>query len=74
VQQQLADRYEQIFRILLRYRERVERVTFWGLHDGMSWKNGFPVPGRTNYPLLFGRDLQPKPAHHRLMQLARAGA
>lgn len=74
VQQQLADRYEQIFRILRRYRDRVERVTFWGLHDGMSWKNGFPIAGRTNYPLLFDRNLQPKPAYHRLMQLARTAA
>jgi endo-1,4-beta-xylanase len=74
VQQRLADRYEQIFRILLRYRERVERVTFWGLHDGMSWKNGFPIAGRTNYPLLFDRELKPKPAYHRLMQLARTEA
>lgn len=74
VQQQLADRYAQIFRILLRYRDRVERVTFWGLHDGMSWKNGFPIAGRTNYPLLFDRNMQPKPAYQRLMQLANAGA
>ncbi|HUG73158.1 MAG TPA: endo-1,4-beta-xylanase [Steroidobacteraceae bacterium] len=71
VQQRLADRYEQIFRILLRHRDRVERVTFWGLHDGMSWKNGFPVAGRTNYPLLLDRELKPKPAYDRLMQLAR---
>jgi endo-1,4-beta-xylanase len=72
VQEKLADRYEQIFRILLRYRDRVERVTFWGLHDGMSWKNGFPIAGRTNYPLLFDREMKPKPAYQRLMQLARS--
>lgn len=74
VQEQLADRYEQIFRILLRYRKNVERVTFWGLHDGASWKNDFPIRGRTNYPLLFDRNLQPKPAHRRLMSLAQAEA
>jgi endo-1,4-beta-xylanase len=28
----------------------------------MSWKNDYPVPGRTNYPLLFDRDRKPKPA------------
>jgi endo-1,4-beta-xylanase len=71
VQQKLADRYEQLFRILLRHRKHVERVTFWGLHDGISWKNDFPVPGRTNYPLLFDRDMKPKPAYQRLMKLAR---
>lgn len=71
IQQKLADRYEQLFRILLRYRKHVERVTFWGLHDGISWKNDFPVPGRTNYPLLFDRDMKPKPAYQRLMKLAR---
>jgi hypothetical protein len=30
--------------------------------DGASWKNGYPIPGRTNYPLLFDRDRRPKPA------------
>jgi endo-1,4-beta-xylanase len=70
MQEKLADRYEELFRILLRYRKSVERVTFWGLHDGISWKNNFPVPGRTNYPLLFDREMKPKPAYHRVMKLA----
>jgi len=72
MQERLADRYEQIFRILLRHRASVERVTFWGLHDGMSWKNNFPVRGRTNYPLLFDRNMAPKPAYERLRALAVA--
>ncbi len=71
VQRQLADRYAEVFAILRRHRDSVARVTFWGLHDGISWKNGFPIPGRTNYPLLFDRNLQPKPAWHRLMEAAR---
>jgi endo-1,4-beta-xylanase len=66
----LADRYEQFFRLMLKYRRSVKRVTTWGLHDGMSWKNDFPVRGRTNYPLLFDRQLQPKLAQKRLMALA----
>ncbi len=72
VQQQLADRYAQIFTILRRHRA-VQRVTFWGLHDGISWKNDFPIAGRTNHPLLFDRRMQPKPAWHRLMEMARDG-
>ena len=33
-----------------------------GVHDGQSWKNDWPIRGRSEYPLLFGRNLQPKPA------------
>ncbi|WP_304384469.1 endo-1,4-beta-xylanase, partial [Phocaeicola sartorii] len=33
----------------------------WGVTDGDSWKNNFPVPGRVDYPLLFDRDCRPKP-------------
>jgi endo-1,4-beta-xylanase len=62
VQRQLADRYAELFRIFHRKREKLDRVTLWGVHDGMSWKNGYPIPGRTNYPLLFSRDRTPKPA------------
>lgn len=59
-QQELADRYAELFRIFYRKRDKIDRVTFWGLHDGMSWKNGYPVPNRTNYPLLYDRDRKGK--------------
>jgi endo-1,4-beta-xylanase len=62
VQRQLADRYAELFRIFWNRREKLDRVTLWGVHDAMSWKNGYPVPGRTNYPLLFDRAHRPKPA------------
>ena len=35
---------------------------FWGVADGDSWLNNWPMKGRTNYPLLFDRLGQPKPA------------
>lgn len=44
-------------------------VTIWGLHDGMSWKNGYPIPNRTNYPLLYNRDRSPKPALQAVLQI-----
>jgi endo-1,4-beta-xylanase len=37
-------------------------VTFWGVHDGRTWLNNWPVRGRTNHPLLWDRDLRAKPA------------
>ena len=71
VQQQLAARYAEIFRLLHAKRDKIARVTFWGLHDGVSWKNERPVPNRTNYPLLFDRQLQPKPAFFAVLGAAR---
>jgi endo-1,4-beta-xylanase len=62
VQQALARRYAELFEIFYKRREKIGRVTFWGVHDGMSWKNGYPIPGRTNYPLPWDRSKQPKPA------------
>ena len=69
VQQQLADRYAELFRIFYRKRDKIDRVTLWGVHDGMSWKNDYPVPGRTNYPLLFDRNRQSKPAFDAVLKV-----
>ena len=58
----LAHRYAELFSIFYRRRDKIARVTLWGVHDGMSWKNDYPIPGRTNYTLLWDRNKQPKPA------------
>ncbi|MDN4501716.1 endo-1,4-beta-xylanase [Alteromonadaceae bacterium BrNp21-10] len=62
VQQQLSNRYAELFEIFYQRKDKIDRVTFWGIHDSMSWKNGYPIPERTNYPLLFNRDKSAKPA------------
>jgi len=62
VQQALARRYADLFGVYLRHRGQIARVTFWGVTDRDSWKNNWPVRGRTNYPLLFDRECRPKPA------------
>ncbi|MGB7762376.1 MAG: endo-1,4-beta-xylanase [Bryobacteraceae bacterium] len=61
-QQALADRYAALFRVFLKHRDAITRVTFWGVTDKHSWLNNFPAQGRTNYPLLFDREGKPKPA------------
>jgi endo-1,4-beta-xylanase len=71
VQQELADRYAELFGIFYRKRDKLDRVTLWGVHNDMSWKNGYPVPARTNYPLLYGRDRQPKPAFDAVLTIPR---
>ncbi|MDX1907453.1 MAG: endo-1,4-beta-xylanase [Bacteroidia bacterium] len=67
VQQQLADRYEALFRLFVKHADKIDRVTFWGVDDGHSWLNNWPIRGRTNYPLLFDRAYEPKAAYHRVM-------
>lgn len=69
IQTLLARRYEELFRIFYARKNKIARVTFWGIHDGMSWKNGYPIPGRTNYPLLWDRNRQPKPALKAVLQV-----
>lgn len=67
--QELGDRYVDIFKLFLKYHQNIERVTFWGVTDDNSWLNGWPVAGRTNYPLLFNRDGSEKHALKRVIQL-----
>jgi endo-1,4-beta-xylanase len=62
MQQVLANRYAELFGIFYKHRKQIARVTLWGVEDGMSWKNDYPIPGRTNYTLLWDRQRKPKPA------------
>lgn len=71
VEQKLAADYESLFKLFLKHSDKIERVTFWGVNDGQSWLNGWPVPGRTNYPLLFDRNFQPKPAFYKVIALKK---
>lgn len=62
VEQKLAERYADLFSLFHKHRDKISRVTFWGVADQNSWLNNWPMPGRTSYPLLFDREYQPKPA------------
>jgi len=69
VEARLTARYVEVFEMLLRHRDKIDRVSTWGTYDAESWKNDFPVKGRTNYPLLFDRQRKPKAAYHALSKL-----
>lgn len=70
LQRKLADRYAELFSIFCKHSFSIDRVNLWGLDDGQSWLNYWPVNGRTDYPLLFDRDLQPKPAYFAVIKTA----
>ena len=69
VQRKLTARYAELFEIFHRKRDKIARVTLWGVHDGTSWKNDYPIPGRKNYPLLYDRNRQPKPAFAAVLRI-----
>ncbi|MDR1883951.1 MAG: endo-1,4-beta-xylanase [Prevotella sp.] len=50
-----------LFTLFIDNSDKIARVTLWGVTDGDSWKNDFPMPGRTDYPLLFDRQYKAKP-------------
>jgi len=70
VQKALAERYAGLFGVYLKDRAVVSRVTLWGVTDGDSWRNDWPVVGRTSYPLLFDRMGEPKPAFDAVIRQA----
>jgi endo-1,4-beta-xylanase len=72
VQKKLADRYAELFSMLLAHSEKIERVTLWGVYDKTSWLNNWPVRGRTSYPLLFDRNYQPKQAFFAVLKTVEA--
>ena len=74
VQQALARRYADLFAVFLKHRNVISRITFWGVRDGDSWLNNWPVRGRTSYPLLFDRAGQHKPAFDAVIQAAKRSA
>jgi endo-1,4-beta-xylanase len=68
--QEQTDFFVKLFGIYLKHADIIDRVTFWGLTDGDSWKNGWPMPGRTDYPLAIDRNYQPKPFVDAIIKLA----
>jgi endo-1,4-beta-xylanase len=74
MQQKLTQGYTDLFKLFLKYSDKISRVTFWGVDDGRSWLNDWPIRGRTNYPLLFDRQFQPKPAFYSVIETKTKGA
>lgn len=70
VQKKFDDRYLEFFKLFIKHQDKISRVTLWGIADHHSWKNNWPVRGRTDYPLLFDRNFQPKPVVDKIMELA----
>lgn len=71
VDQALNQRWVDFFDLFLKHQDKIKRVTTWGISDLHSWKNNWPIRGRTNYPLLFDREFNPKPAVEEIIKSAK---
>jgi endo-1,4-beta-xylanase len=69
MQLKLTQRYVEFFKVFNKHKAVMARVTTWGIDDNMSWLNGWPIRGRTNYPLLFDREYKAKPVVTELIKL-----
>ena len=56
IQQQ--DQYNRVFKVLRKYHQYIDNVTFWNLSDRDSWL------GVNNHPLLFDENFKPKPVYN----------
>ncbi len=61
-----AEAYANLFRALIKHKNSVKVVTFWGLNDGVSWL-------RNANPLLFVASDKPKPAFDAVIRVATGG-
>ena len=67
----LTKGYEDLFKLFLKHKDKISRVTFWGVNDGQSWLNNWPIKGRVNYPLVFDRNFKIKPAFNAVIALKK---
>jgi len=68
---EVEDFWTRFFQMLVRHRDDILRVNFWCLNDACSWRNDFPIKGRTDYATLFDRQNQPKPEMQAIINVVR---
>lgn len=69
INNQLRDRYVEFFKLFNKHSDKLTRVTLWGVHDKQTWRNYWPIAGRTDYPLLFDRNRKAKSAVQAIINL-----
>lgn len=64
------NRMTDFFKLFLKHQDKISRVTVWGVSDGQTWRNDWPIVGRKDYPLLFDRNYNPKPVVEAIIKMA----
>ena len=61
IDNQWNDRVAEFMKLLIKHSDKITRVNFWGVNDADSWRNDWPMRGRTDYPLAIDRSWNVKP-------------
>ena len=62
--QSQKNKYKQVMKLMLRFKDQTEAVQVWGVIDTMSWH-------RDGYPLRFDKNMNPKPAFFGVAEAAQ---
>lgn len=65
----IDERWQSLFMLYREHAHQIKRVCVWGVGDGDSWLNNWPIPGRHAYGLLFDRDYEPKPVVNDIIRI-----
>lgn len=71
MEEKFEKRYLDMFNLFLKHHDKISRVTLWGVSDKNSWKNNWPIIGRTDYSLLFDRNYVAKPVLNKIIKLVK---
>jgi len=59
------------YKMLITHKDDITRLTFWCVNDRNSWKNDFPIKGRSDYATLVDRNNNMKPVVKEIINLVR---
>jgi endo-1,4-beta-xylanase len=59
------------YKMLIPHKDNILRVNFWCLNDANSWRNDFPIQGRSDYATLYDRQNQPKGMIQKIINLVK---
>ena len=59
------------YKMLIPHKDNIPRVNFWCLNDANSWRNDFPIQGRSDYATLYDRQNQPKGMIQEIINLVK---
>ena len=59
------------YKMLIPHKDDILRVNFWCLNDANSWRNDFPIQGRSDYATLYDRQNQPKGMIQEIINLVK---